>query len=317
LKDKILKVDISPLKASQLETADFIFRLAFGTRNALPDPMKFDGDAARIKTRFQSRHVISLAASIDNKLIGSSFGTIWGNFAWLGPLSVHPEYWNGHIAQKLLEIAIPTLDLPHKRHQALFTVAESPKHLALYRKFGFYPWFLTAVMGKDLEPVQKPDSIKFSEIPESERSGCLKDLSNITNSLFEGLDLSDEIREVLSQNLGETIIVLQSGVPAGFAICHYGPGTEATSNSAYIKFGAVRRGESASDLFEKLLSASEYNAVERGLKFISAGVNMGRREAYEAMLNRGFRSIQQGVAMHRPDEPAYDRADIYAIDDWR
>jgi hypothetical protein len=317
LKDNILKAEISPLKASQLEAADYIFRLAFGTRNGLKDPLKFDGDAARIRTRFQSRHVISLAASIDNRLIGSSFGTIWGNFAWLGPLSIHPEFWNGHIAQKLLETAIPTLDLPQKRHQALFTVAESPKHLALYRKFGFYPWFLTAVMGKNLEPIQKPDSIKFSEIPETKRSGCLKDLSVITNSLFEGLDLSAEILEVSSRNLGETIISLQSGKPAGFAICYYGPGTEATSDTAYIKFGAVCNKESAADLFEKLISASEYYAIEKGLKLISAGVNMGRRKAYGAMLNRGFRTVQQGIAMHRPDDPAYDRADVYAIDDWR
>ena len=159
--------------------------------------------------------------------------------------------------------------------------------------------------------------MKFSEIPEQERTGCLKDLLKITNALFEGLDLSEEILSVATRSLGDTIIILQSGTPAGFAICYYGPGTEAVSNTAYIKFGAVRTGVSSPDLFSKLLSASEDCAARKGLKHLTVGVNTGRRGAYGTMLNHGFRSIQQGIAMHRPDDPGYDRADVYAIDDWR
>jgi hypothetical protein len=53
------------------------------------------------------------------------------------------------------------------------------------------------------------------------------------------------------------------------------------------------------------------------LKRIVAGVNTGRIKAYQQMLARGFRTDMQGVAMHRPDEPGYNRQDIYLIDDWR
>jgi hypothetical protein len=35
------------------------------------------------------------------------------------------------------------------------------------------------------------------------------------------------------------------------------------------------------------------------------------------MLKRGFRTTIQGVAMQRPNEPGYNRADVYLIDDWR
>lgn len=302
---------------TQLDAADRIFRLAFGTRNGLADPMKFDGDAARIQTRFHAENVISLAASIDNELVATTFGTIWGSFAWLGPLSVHPKFWNNHIAQELLESAILALDRPVKRHQALFTVAESPKHLALYRKFGYSPWFLTMVMEKQLSQPVKPNFVKFSGVPERERNSYLKDFLTITNSLFQGLDLSQEMLTVTSRVLGDTIIIFQGDKPAGFAICHYGPGTETGSNTAYIKFAAVRRGKTAADLFVRLLSACEYCAVEKGLTHLVAGVNTGRRGAYGIMLDSGFRSIQQGIAMHRPDDPGYDRSDIYVIDDWR
>ena len=55
----------------------------------------------------------------------------------------------------------------------------------------------------------------------------------------------------------------------------------------------------------------------RGLGRLEAGVNTARREAYQRMLARGFRTVVQGVAMHRPDEAGYNRPDVFLMDDWR
>jgi hypothetical protein len=46
-------------------------------------------------------------------------------------------------------------------------------------------------------------------------------------------------------------------------------------------------------------------------------MNAGRREAYQRLLDRGFKTLQQGIAMHRPDDPGHSRPDVYVIDDWR
>jgi len=54
-----------------------------------------------------------------------------------------------------------------------------------------------------------------------------------------------------------------------------------------------------------------------GASVISAGVNLGRERAYAALRQGGFRNEYQGVSMHRPNEPAYDRHNCYVIDDWR
>jgi hypothetical protein len=35
------------------------------------------------------------------------------------------------------------------------------------------------------------------------------------------------------------------------------------------------------------------------------------------MVARGFRTVIQGVAMHRPNEVGYSRAGVYILDDWR
>jgi hypothetical protein len=46
-------------------------------------------------------------------------------------------------------------------------------------------------------------------------------------------------------------------------------------------------------------------------------MNLGRPDAYQRMIARGFRTGLQGVTMHRPNEPGYSHADSYVIDDWR
>ena len=48
-----------------------------------------------------------------------------------------------------------------------------------------------------------------------------------------------------------------------------------------------------------------------------AGCNTGRKLAYALMRGRGFRAEMVGVAMHRPDQPGYNRPEIFVIDDWR
>jgi hypothetical protein len=102
-----------------------------------------------------------------------------------------------------------------------------------------------------------------------------------------------------------------------FAVCHGGEGSEAGKNNCYIKFAAVRPGPGVGDRFEHLLDGCEALAAERGWQRLVAGVNLNRSQAYRQMLQRGFRTDSQGVAMHKPDSPAYNRPDTFVLDDWR
>jgi hypothetical protein len=145
----------------------------------------------------------------------------------------------------------------------------------------------------------------------------LGDCRDLTDEIYEGLDVSWEIRSVADQGLGETVILRDESRLTGFAICHCGPRTEAGSDTCYIKFGAVRGGPAAKRNFEDLLRACEEMAAKDGLKRIVAGMNLGRDQASRKMFEYGFRSEFQGVAMHRRNEPGYNRSSVYLIDDWR
>jgi hypothetical protein len=139
----------------------------------------------------------------------------------------------------------------------------------------------------------------------------------LTDAIYEGLDVGHEIRAVADHKLGDTVLLWDEGKLAGFAVCHSGAGTEAGSGVCYIKFGAARPGADAEQKFNCLLDACEELASSQNLSCLTAGVNTARHEAYRQMLARGFRAELLGVAMQKPNENGYNRPGVYLIDDWR
>ena len=317
-------VSIRPLEENGLEEADRIFRLAFGTFLGLPDPLMFVGDASYIRTRWQADPASAFAAEVDGELVGSNFATRWGSVGLFGPASVRPDLWDKGVGVHLVEPVMERFAEWEIEHAGLFTWSHSPKHIYLYQKFGFWARFLTAIMSKPVvERLMvgiggpEPQWSRFSGLSESYREETLRACGELTGAIYDGLDVSGEIHAVASQDLGDTVLLRDDSGLAGFAVCHCGGGTEAGSGACYVKFGAIRPGPDARENFERLLDACEALAAAEGMQLLIAGANMGRHEAYCALLACGFRIEIQGVTMHRPNEPGYNRPDVYVIDDWR
>jgi N-acetylglutamate synthase-like GNAT family acetyltransferase len=305
------------MEASDLATARSIMRIAFGTFIGVPDPNSFAADKEYIATRWKANPESALVAEANGAVIGSNFATNWGSFAFFGPLTVQPELWNQGIAHTLLGATMDLFDAWGVREAGLFTFAHSGRHVHLYQRFGFWPRFLTAIMEKPAGPQATTAWWKYSEMNESESRQAMDACRALTGLIFEGLDVTPEIRAVQDQKLGETVLIWNGDALDAFAVCHCGEGTEAGANSCYIKFAAVRPAGNAESRFAQLLKTCEALAVERGLKRIEAGVNLGRTRAYRSMLDQGFRTEIQGVAMQRDDLPGFNRPDVYVVDDWR
>ena len=313
-----MEITTRPLVERDLAEADRIFRLAFGTFIGLPDPARFAATRDYMKSRRRADPDTAFAAERAGEVVGSNFATTWGSVGFFGPLTVRPDLWGKGVARRLMEPVMDVFARRGTRHAGLFTFAQSAKHVALYQKFGFWPRFLTAIMAKPIRPpAAAPAASRFSALAEPEREATIAAVRDLGDAIFPGLDPTPEIRAVAAQGLGDTVLLRDGDRLAGLAVCHCGPGTEAGEGACYVKFGAARPGPGAADAFERLLDACEALGAERGLATLEAGLNTARHEAYRAMIARGFRTVIQGVAMHRPDEPGYSRPGIYAIDDWR
>jgi GNAT superfamily N-acetyltransferase len=320
-------VIVRPMIESDLDEAARIIRIAFATFLGLPpeDPRR-PSDSDYAHSRWTADPGSVLAAEHAGRLVGSNFATNWGSFGFFGPLTVEPEYWDRKVGQQLLA---PTMEIFRRwgnRHLGLYTFAHSPKHMALYQKFGFWPRDLVAIMAREVLPTsgdstaisRDSDVAHFSLVAPVRRAELLAACRELTDAIFEGLDVGREISAVAKQKLGETILIFDNSRLVAFAVCHTGPGSEAGSGVCYVKFAAVRPGARATDHFKRLLDGVEDYARAKSTTKITAGVNLARREAFQQMFASGFRTSMQGVAMETGDaHSGYNRAGVYILDDWR
>jgi len=311
------EITVRPLAEDDLARADRVMRLAFGTFIGLPDPLAFMGDADYVRTRWRANPLAAFAAESASELVGSNFATNWGSVGFFGPLTIHPDFWDRGVGQRLMAPVMECFRTWQTRHAGLFTFSHSVKHVSLYQKFGFWPRFLTAIMSKGVERTGRSHWTTFNEAAGPERETLLVASRALTNSIYDGLDVAREIGAVQEQQLGDTILLWKDGKLRGLAICHAGPGTEAGSGTCYVKFGAALPGTAAEQTFGQLLDACEEFAAERQTTRLVAGVSTARHEAYRQMLERGFRTSMQGIVMGRPNEDGYNRAGVYLLDDWR
>jgi GNAT superfamily N-acetyltransferase len=180
-------IKVGPLKQSELEEADRIVRMAFGTFLGMPNPLAFMAQRTFIAPRWRSTHVRVIAAREAGRLIGSNTATRWGSFGFFGPLTVLPEYWDRGVGQRLLEATMTIFDRWGLRHTGLFTFPQSAKHVGLNQKFGYWPRYFTAIMTRtpevSLAPKTKPADVPMlpSVLTKDQREQAIQACGRLTH----------------------------------------------------------------------------------------------------------------------------------------
>src|SRR5712692_5550310 len=177
-------VTIRPLREADLDSADRVFRLAFGTFIGLADPLTFAGDRQLIRTRWHADATAAFGAEVGAELAGSNFAAHWGSVGFFGPLTVRPDLWDRGIAKRLLEPVVGLFESWRLSHSGLFTFPESTKHIHLYQRFGFWPRFLTAIVSRPVHrSVADADWRAYSTASPSEQESFLRDCGALPDAL--------------------------------------------------------------------------------------------------------------------------------------
>lgn len=311
---------VLPLEESHLPEARRIFRLAFGTFIGLSDPQKFAPGMDYYAHRRLMFPEGAWGAFEGDRLVGSVLTSRWGSMGSFGPLTIDPEYWDRGIGQRLLEPVMDCFRSWGTQIEGIFTFSSSPKHLALYQRYGFFPGGLVGIMAKRVE-VGSSETLQdfraFSRMPEADGAHVLESCRSLTGDLFPGMDLTQEIECVAERKLGETLLLGEGREIDAFAICHQGRGTEAGVMGTYVKFGAVRPGSDAAGTFLRLVQACEAYARTKGSPAVVMGMNTARQRAYQVLLSQGYRIEHLGVAMHRCANGHYHHTSDFVIEDLR
>jgi predicted N-acetyltransferase YhbS len=304
-----------PLREDELDTADAVFRRAFGTFLGLPEPMSFGGDSDFVRTRWRAGPDLTLALDHEGELAGTNFVTQWGTVGFFGPLTVRPDLWDRGVASRLMTATTEIFDARDVTWSGLFTFGDSAKHVGLYSKFGFEPQDVTTLFRR---PVSGRKAGGWSTLEAAlDPEAVMDECAEICGQIYDGFDPRREMQAVLDQRLGEVVVLDGSDRIDGFAICHIGAGTEAGSGNCYVKLGLVRPHGDSDAFFRRLLEACDTVAGLRGATSLLAGMNRDRAGAHAAMGEAGFEAGMQGLVMTRPDARGYNREDVFLIDDWR
>lgn len=317
MKNQPAPVLVRPMEEADLDAADRIARVAFGTFLGMPEPEAFFGDADFVRSRWRADPTGGLVAEIDGVVVGSNLAARWGSVGFFGPLTVDPPHWDRAVGRRLMDSTMEIFAGWQTRHVGLFTFAHSAKHVGLYQRYGFWPRFLTAIMSAPVPSTAPRVGTLLSELSEAERTVATDKIAQLTDAVYPGLDLTLEMESVAAQSLGDTVLVEDGATPTGMAVCHVGPGSEAGGGNCYVKFAAVRPGARAPEHFASLVEACQGFAGRQGASTLVAGMSAERERAWVALEAMGFRRDMQGVTMHRPNEGGYNSVDSFVIDDWR
>jgi predicted N-acetyltransferase YhbS len=298
---------------SDLDAVDRLNRLAFGTFFKLADPMAFRGDGDGVRTRFRSGLAIGIVAEAEGEIVGAGMGSLWGSFGLLGPVMVEPARWGQGVAHALVPALVEALTSRGCRGLGLFTHPGSPSHVRLYESAGFRLDAVHAFMAKPVA-ARATEPELLSGVAAQTRDAVLAECRALCDAAHPGLDASREIACVDALGLGETVLLRRAGALAGFAVCHAGRGSEIGGDGCLVKLAFVRPG--AAEELRALLAACEALAGRRGAARIVAATSAARG-AYDVLRALGYRSFMNGVAMLRPGGPAFNRPEIFALDDWR
>src|SRR5579859_3027667 len=241
------EVTIRSLREHELETADRIFRLAFGTFLGMPNPEMFAGDSDAVRTRWKADPTRVFAAEVDGELVGTNVASNWGSVGFFGPLTIRPDLWDRGIAQRLMEPVMEKFSEWGTRHAGLFTFPHSTKHLYLYQKYGFYPRFLTALLSKPVNAsISAINLSTLSEVSKSEQAAVLRACSEVTEAIYEGLNVHSEIQAIQEKGLARSycsgVVHISSASHVATVEQERKPGlAPATSNSVLFSQGLTQQ----------------------------------------------------------------------------
>jgi ribosomal protein S18 acetylase RimI-like enzyme len=281
-----------------------------------------------IKSRFQKEpEGCRVAEDPGRGVIGGVLSITWGSIAWLGPVTVHPEFSGqgieGQLVRAVLEHWEPMMLSAHGTE----TSPDNPSQIELYTSLGFRPQFLTATLigAVDPESPRQPirqrspsfELVRLSQLADPLEDTMLSQCRRIAERHYPGLDYSKELQAVKDFQLGDTLLLAVGERLYGFAICHTAADSEADAGSCYVKALLIDPAIDDQETLLALVEACEGYARMQQLRTVRLGVNLACWEGYQAVAARGYHMRQLRLRMVRPIDDLLSDPSPFHFNDWR
>lgn len=253
-----------------------------------------------------------VAESAGGALAGFVFSRTWGSVGWFGTLAVRTHLQGSGIGKALVSRVAEHLRL-RADAVGLETMPESGTNIGLYARQGFTLSHPTVILelslireAERLKGLRAEDIVPWGSADARTRRRFSRDVRDIGDAIFPGLDYTRDLAAVHEHKLGKTLLALSSGGDLeGFAVLRTAPFRELdASGRGYLHILAVRPGANAERVLRDLLRQAWTAATMLGLGRLVTGVSSRYPDAIDLMLRNGFRAVRAAVRMiHRSSSP--------------
>jgi ribosomal protein S18 acetylase RimI-like enzyme len=326
---RVPKVQIRRVRKGDLSKVRDVLEQTFGDfleRQLGSRPRQAFGGAQYVHHRWLMEPWGCFVAEEDGtKIVGAAIGVTWGSVGLIGPVAVLTHYHNQSIGQQLIRAVEEFFEENKTSLQGLVTYPASPKHLALYHKFGYRPKGLTAIMSRALGPraVPRParppglGTRRFSTLEETRKKVAIARFHRITNAICRGLDLAKEVEIVDGLALGDTLLLERGRDVIGFAVYHTPGVSEAPAGALYVKYLAIDPAHRKPEHLEAFVGALEELAQEQGQGRIIVPVYLRYWTAYSTLVRCGYQVDFTMLRMQKGKQEDYEDPTHLVLDDWR
>jgi predicted N-acetyltransferase YhbS len=328
---RLPKVQIRRVRKGDLSRTRDVFEQTFGDfleRQLGTRPRQAFSGAQYVHHRWLMEPWGCFVAEEDNsKIVGAALAATWGSVGLLGPVAVLTHYHNQTIGQQLIRATQEFFDENKTTLQGAVTYPTSPKHLALYHKFGYRPKALTAITSRPLDrngaraAARPPRGTlvvrRFSTLEETKKKAALARFHRITNAICRGLELAKEVEIIDGLALGDTLLLERGRDLVGFAIYHTPGVSEAPTGALYVKYLAIDPAQKKPEHLEQFITAIEDLGQELGVQRVILPVYMRYWQAYATLLKCGYQIDFTMLRMQKGKQEDYEDPSHLVLDDWR
>ncbi len=235
-----------------------------------------------------------------NGLVGYSFSRLWGEVAWIGPVSVIPAHQGKKLGQQLMVKSIETLQRNGARVIGLETMPRSVHNIGFYTKLGFLPQNLTVDL---IQAVPRyPETpfpadyqvLSYNNADPDERASLLAATETLARRLDPHLSVRPEIEVTHQFNYGDTIFARRGRDLLACFITH---------NKTYSENEMPRFMKIVVSLMDTSLSVAEILphlfafAAHENLDTISFRTPTRYLRAYSELVAAGFKVFHSDLRM--------------------
>lgn len=282
------------------------------------DRISFKNDYSRRFELFKSYIEVdgcSLVYEEDKKIVGYIFNHLSGSFAWFGTLGVHPEHKGKGIGKDLVKATVEMFKSQYKINNiGLVTMPQSGYNIGFYMGLGFIPKEMTLRLSKfleepDLRRVVK-DSLRVDLVDmdnENEYRGVVRNAKKISGGLYEGLDMSSEIKKIKSSDMGVAFNVYEENRLIGFGVLRRKSIFEEEGNTLNIRLVCLKSNVvSYNEAMNAILSTAYKYCAENELMQVTIDVStLDHKLCSYLFKQHNFRVEKTSVTLIMGDESFY------------